>query len=730
MPSCADNEAAHARNVMKILFFCIELAIRIMVRYYSTQLIMRKESWDKSVKRSVTCLLATMLAVATVVPVGDFGIANQSIARAASNKTQQSKDMTNVAPKPVHQSISFNDYQVVGLSENGQNWVRNDEFILPPDTPLEIDIVQTAYAKNAGAINKKQVLLDGIELTEYRSEISSATQVLSWQVPRFSIPAAQLTPGNHTLTFLVQDGIGQTGTVHVRFMVQEPTSNLMIYQGSDATGPILPSGSTQTIFAETGSMKFFAGEQGEWKVYVKGNTTPLKGSYGLRYNTGTLDAGSYEVTYKPLKDEAQEWRITLEIGLPPIYQVLNGAKQKIAPGQKIMATSVPGIIQLSADAPGRWYVNGTNQAAVNVQDFEVMLPETLRGMTVTAYYQPEGFKEASPNKVQIDVPIGENPTSNTCDPTKALASMDILSKINYESDYEIEKINLKSSTTAIDIYQEPLHEIWITTSADHMEDGSRSDDEEGPGIWAINNVVVDAARLNWDHTGLNIASFGPGTHNIKYISKENSKTQWCGSVRIYESEPPVLSALSCEAVESGPSPKLMPIVLKTKAGQELADKGKVEVSSRSQLSNYSELTMLANHAVYKGTKRIKKGSKSNRTYITVPKEEWEYEVNHFGELRDFGGNIFSNNKVEILFNGKVIKTIRPNKRDSNDELKTLDMESIIEKNDMKPGTYTIRITQELANNECRIDRRYEVDDKEINRVEQTQTFTTSIVVTK
>ncbi|HZG17464.1 MAG TPA: hypothetical protein VE710_20985 [Candidatus Bathyarchaeia archaeon] len=683
-------------------------------------------------KRSVTCLLATVLLVAGVVPVGDAGAANRSITAAAASATLQSQKNKATVKKPLHHQISFNDYQVVGLNENGWNWVRNHEFILPANTPLDIDMLQYTYSPNGkDTVNRKKVILDGTELVEYRGEVASPEQVLPWKVPRFTIPASLLSPGEHLLTFIAEDGNGQTGMVSVKFMVEEPVSSLSIYQGTDATGPLIPSGSTQTIFANNGSMKFFAGEQGTWKVYTKGSTTELKGSYGLRYNTGTLEAGSYEIVYKPLKEGAEEWRITLEIGLPPIYQIVSGNKQKIAPGQKITAPSVPGIIQLSADTPGRWFVNGTNQAAVDTEDFEVMLPETLRGMTVTVYYQPDGFDGSTPSQVQIDVPVGENPATNTCDPSQALATMDIMSKGNADSDLELEKINLKSSTTAIDIYQEPLHEIWITTSADHLEHGSKADEEEGPGIWAVNNVVVDATRLNWDHTGLNIAFFGKGTHNIRYISKGNTKTQWCGSIRIYEDEPPVLASLSCEADESGPSPQLIPIRLETDKGEELVENGSVEINSVSELSKYDALTMKANHVANYGTKRIKKGTKTNRSYLTVPDVRWEYDVNYFGEKQNFGGNIFSQNKVDILYEDKVIETIRPkSEREHGDKsgMKSLNLESIIKANDAKPGKYTIRITHELANNECKIDRRHDVDDKDIDRVEQKQVFSTSIVL--
>lgn len=683
-------------------------------------------------KRSVTCLLATVLLVAGVVPVGDAGAANRSNTAAAASATLQSQKNKATVKKPLHHQISFNDYQVVGLNENGWNWVRNNEFILPANTPLDIDMLQYTHSPNGkNAVNRKKVILDGTELVEFRGEVTSPEQVLPWKVPRFTIPASMLTAGEHLLTFIAEDGNGQSGMVSVKFMVEEPVSNLNIYQGTDATGPMIPSGSTQTIYANNGSMKFYTDEQGTWKIYTKGSPTELKVAYGLRFNTGTLEAGSYEIVYKPLKEETKEWRITLEIGLPPVYQIVNGEKQKIAPGQKITVPNVPGIIQLSADSPGGWYVNGTNQAAYSAQDFEVMIPETLRGMTVTVYYQPADSDGSSPSQIQIDVPVGEKPAANACDPSQALATMDIMTKGNADSDLELEKINLKSSAAAITIYQEPLHEIWLTTSADHMEHGSKADEEEGPGIWAVNNVVVDATRLNWDHTGLNIASFGVGTHNIRYISKGNTQTQWCGSIRVYEDEPPVLASLSCEADESGPSPKLMPIRLETDQGEELPENGSVEINSLSELSKYDALTMKANHVANYGTKRIKKGTKSNRSYLTIPDVRWEYDVNYFGEKQNFGGNIFSENKVDILYEDKVIETIRPkSERDKGDKsgTKILNLESIIKENKAKPGKYTIRITHELANNECKINRRYDVDDKDIDRVEQKQVFTTSIVL--
>ncbi|NGQ93637.1 hypothetical protein G3578_00450 [Brevibacillus sp. SYP-B805] len=672
-------------------------------------------------KRFLTCLLVAGLAISGVVPGSYTARLFGPSVQAA--QTVKQRDAASVR-KPIHQSIFFNDYQVVGLGENGWNWVKNDEFILPPQTPLDIDILQTTYGKHGTTVNRKKVLLDGAELTEYRSEITSAASPLEWRVPRFSIPANRLTPGSHLLTFIVEDGASQSSTVNVRFLVQQG-NEVTVYGGTDTTGMIIPSGSTEKILAQSGSKNFLAEEQGSWKLVEKSTGRTMKVMFGPKFNTGTLKTGSYEVSFLPKRDDATEWKITVEVGVPPVYSLLNGNKQQLFPGQKITAATVPGTITFYADVPGNWSVSGTSQTAAAAQTFDVMIPELLRGMTITVSYVPEGGDESDPVNVQVDVPPGN---VNWCDPGKAMAEMDILTRTNAASSYVREKEDLRTSDTLLDIYQAPLNEIWIATAADHFERGGISDAEEGPGIWAVNNVIADESRLNWDHTALNLASFDAGTYKVKYISKQDPALQWCGSVRIIEDKPPIQSAPSCEAGESGPAPDLLPLRLTAKNGTDLVDGGTITISDPDELEAYSALRLTANHVEKYGTKRIKKGSDSDRRYYTVPDVRWEYGQTNFGKKIYYdGATIFSDNRVELLFNGTVIQEMTPRLDGGSD---TLNLQKWIERNDSKPGTYTLRITHDLSYVDCDVRQHGNAYEKDVKTVTKTQTFTTSIELKK
>jgi hypothetical protein len=672
------------------------------------------------VKRFLTCLLVAGLAISGVIPVGYETYVHGPSVMAAANMA--SRQATSTTRKPIHQSIFFNDYQVVGLGENGWNWVKNDEFILPPQTPLEIDIVQTTYART-GAINRKRVFLDGTELAEHRSEIKSPSTVLEWKVPRFSIPAGSLAPGKHQLTFVVEDGDNRSSTVNVRFIVEQETG-VAVFLGDNANGRSLPSGHTEKILGVSGSRQFFASEEGMWKIVGKNTTNLVKDGFGQSFDTGSLQTGMYDVIFQPRRKDAPEWKISLEVGLPAVYYLLNGNKQQLAQGQKITFANVPGSVSFFADVPGRWSVSGTNQAAVMTQSFQAVIPDILKGMTLTVTYEPEGGEVSSAFHVQIDVPQGD---ANACDPTKALAKMDILTKANPSSSFTTERERVASSNQTIDVYQEPLHEIWVTTAGTHMKRGGTTDAEEGPGIWAVNNVIADASRLNWDHTALNLASYMAGYYKVKYISKQDPALQWCGTIRVYESKQPSPSSPSCEVGEYGQSPAIIPLRLTTKKGTNLTDGGTIVVSSPSQLAEYSSLSLYANHVVYYGEKKIAKGSKSERRFYIAPDLRWEVEKNEFGEERDFsGGKIFSRNSVKVLYNNKeVLEEITPR---SNGRKDSLNLRKIIAENRNKPGKYTVVITHELSYVECRVDRAGKYYEKQLDTITKTQTFTTTIVV--
>ncbi len=156
--------------------------------------------------------------------------------------------------QPVHNMIIFNDYQVAGQDSGGWNWVKNDEFILPPDTPLDIDLLQTTYGSGTN-LNKSEVMLDGVAMPEYQAEQQSSQSTFRWQVPRFSIPAAKLTAGLHTLTFVVSDAKGQKSTVHVRFQV-EAQNYPSVFEGEKAEGEEVPVRPSDSYFRHDGLYEF------------------------------------------------------------------------------------------------------------------------------------------------------------------------------------------------------------------------------------------------------------------------------------------------------------------------------------------------------------------------------------------------------------------------------------------------------------------------------------------
>jgi len=666
------------------------------------------------VKKLLLGILVAGLALSGAVPAVNPG-GWQPVQTAAAATSQ-----------PIHQSIFFNDYQVVGLNSNGWNWVRNDEFILPASTPLEIDLVQTTYG-GTQTLNRKRVILDGNELTEHTEEIQSAGAKLEWKVPRFSIQPDLLTPGPHQLTFIVEDGSGRSSTVHVRFLVEE-YQGVGVYFGTTPAGELIPSGAVEKVSGLKGSRRFVSEETGTWKVVAKDTEKLMKISIGQKLDTGELEAGSYEVIFDPSTTGIPDWKITLEIGPPSMYLETTEQRQPLTYGQRLTANEAPSFMLFSANQPGRWWVNGTSQEEWSAKTFNFFIPEMLKGMTVAVYYQPEDAIDAeSANMVYVQVAGDAN---NTCDPSAARAKMDILMQDNDESMYFIDKEDVPSSAASIDLYQEPLNEIWITTSGQYFKYGSDAYPDEGPGYWLVNNQVVQPERLNWDQSAMNIAAFGEGTHRIRYINKLDPTLQWCASVRIVEERKPIPSSPTCSPGEMGQPPALTPIRLVTKKDKQLQDRGTVTVDSRAELSEFSKLTMIANHVVHYGTKKLNRGSKTDRRYVFLPDLRWEVGETGFGERRHYsGGLIFSKNAVKVIYNDRqVLERIVPKNSEVTDGKETLDLQQIIKQNDYKPGKYTIEIEQELAYVKCQVELRRGVFDKDVSVDKRTQTFTTTVIV--
>lgn len=648
----------------------------------------------------------------------------------ATNAAERSSQKPQLNKKPVHERILFNDYQVVGLSSDGWNWVRNDEFILPPDTPLDIDLVQTTYG-NGSALSQSKVLLDGVELPEFKQTMTSSEETFRWQVPRFTIPASRLSAGVHTLTFVATDGSGQNSTVHVRFRV-EAKNYPLIYPGETAQGEPIPSGETVPIFGMYGSKSFASDTPGDWRLTNKENGAIIKTFSGWVFTTGMILAGEYELLFIPHDLNQYPWQITLQVGLPSLYLGTDESGQKLSDKQKITAEKAPSTVRLYSPAPGHWWVEGTGQTLAGSKHFEVAIPESLEGMTLAVTFEPDqgigtgGTSDDTAITVQIQVP-GE---TKACSPASASVTMDLVVQYNAASSLMTERENLYSSEATVKVYQDPIYSIWIGTSADHIKYGSIADDEEGPGIWAVNNVIVDSSRLNWDHTGLQLSQYNPGRYKINYYSKENPARSWCGYIEIIEGKPPIPSAPACEVGDRGDVPNLRPIKLRTKNGTEYADGDRLEVDSDS-LDDLAELKLLATHVELYGTKKVKRvQDKKDRRFLYLPDTGWEYGPVPFGARNEYGSSpISSSNKVVVSYEGEELVTIRASRKDgeAGEGRDTLNLKSIIQQ-DGRKGTYTVEVTNDVSYLNCSIVSKYRSYAKEIDEKRNTQKLVFTVVV--
>lgn len=506
-------------------------------------------------------------------------------ARGATTTMKRSPQAPTPVQKPVHNMIVFNDYQVAGLSAGGWNWVKNDEFVLPPDTPLDVDLTQTTYGSGTN-VNRSQVFLDGAELTAFEQETQSAQAALKWQVPRFTIPSAQLPSGIHTMTFVVTDAKGQKSTVNVRFQV-EAQNYPHIYEGDKSAGASLPPGDTVAIFGLSGSKTFSSNLPGTWKLTDKATNSAMRSVKGAVFFTGALKAGEYELMFVPNDNNLTAWVAPIQVGLAELYLGTDTNGQKLAPDQKIMAAQAPGTVQLYSPFPGKWWVNGTGQTLTNAQQLDAAIPEMLAGLTISVTFEPDRGAGASPSSssaattVQIQVPG----TPQACGPASAQANMDVLMQANKKSSMMVERRNLYSSDITVKLYQKPVHVIWLTTAADHLEFGSEEEDEEGPGVWAVDNVIVDASKLNWDHTALELSSFSTGRHKVNYYSKREPRQSWCGYIQVIEDAPPVPSSPVCDPGDQGAVPYPTPLRFVTKKGNQYQDGARIVVDADGDLTD-------------------------------------------------------------------------------------------------------------------------------------------------
>ncbi|QRG65831.1 hypothetical protein [Brevibacillus choshinensis] len=660
-----------------------------------------------------------------------------SPAMGATTPMKRNSQVSQPVHKPIHDMVVFNDYQVVGLTAGGWNWVKNDEFILPPDTPLDVDLTQTTYGSGTN-VNRHEVFLDGVELTALGGETKSTQATLKWQVPRFSIPSSQLSAGQHTMTLVVTDAKGQKSTVNVRFQV-EAQNYPYIYEGEKAIGASVPSGSTSAIFGLFGSRSFSSKVPGTWRLTNKATNTEMRSVSGLVFTSGSLKTGQYDLVFTPDDSSQSPWMTTIQVGLAEIYMGTDATGQKLTQNQVITAEKAPSTVKLFSPFAGRWWVNGTGQTLTNSQSIEVAIPEMLAGMTISVTFEPNQPADTTTawmdtsTTLQIQVPG----TPEACGPSTATATMDVLMQRNEKSSLMLERSNLYSSDVTVKLYQNPVHLIWLTTAADHVEFGSEADDDEGPGVWAVDNKVVDAAKLNWDHTALALSSFKPGRYKVNYYSKREPRQSWCGYVQVIEDVPPISSSPVCDPGDVGTVPYPTPMRFVTKSGKEYRDGDRIVVDSQSDLNDLKELVLMSTHVAYQGTKRIilNKSSKTERSYVHVPDLIWEDGETLLGSKQEYGsGTIESSNVVKIKYNDDTLMTIKPRHTDQEEDksdtdgVKSLDFKKFIDFQDGKPGVYTIEVTNVMGYRTCEVVYSSKDYTKNTDMLEKQQSMTITIEV--
>ncbi|MGC5324911.1 hypothetical protein [Brevibacillus sp. SYSU BS000544] len=385
---------------------------------------------------------------------------------------------------------------------------------------------------------------------------------------------------------------------------------------------------------------------------------------------------------------------------PELYRGINASGQKINTGEKIVVQATNEPITFYASAMGSWVLSGTQQSAKNTQSFTATIPTDYAGYILTLTYTPNDAGESNKYVVQIEVPPNPSPQPKP-NPNPGLpindqskAKIDIVARGNSDSSYQIEQSDLESSNDLITVFQAPIYDIWLTTSANHFRYGNRYDAEEGSGVWAVNKVIVDKSYLNWDQTALQLSRFGAGYYDVQYISNVDSKVVWSRRVRLSN------SALSlndyCTSGETGAAMPVNSMKLVMKDGTQIGHNSIKKIENRSDLNQFTEVTLLADHAVKTGLKKIKKDGWK----YWLPTTAWKYEQVGFGEDHYYeDARIGSRNVVEIFFNStEKLATFSTDRE--NEGVSAIDLKEIIKKNKYKPGKYSIRITNYMYRDVC------------------------------
>lgn len=407
---------------------------------------------------------------------------------------------------------------------------------------------------------------------------------------------------------------------------------------------------------------------------------------------------------------------TATVPKPDLYRGNNATGQKINNGEKIVASTNKEPMTFYASAPGSWTISGTQQSARKTQSFTTAIPTEYAGYILTLNYVPDNAGESNKYTVQIEVPPNPAPEKPVPVHKQSNARLDIVVRANAESSYQLEQADLLSGNDQVTVYQSPVYDIWLTTNADHFRFGNRYNAEEGPGVWAVNKVIVDQSYLNWDHTALQLSRFGAGYYDVQYISKVDERVIWSRRVRLSNSTPSLNDY--CTAGETGAAIPANSMKLLMNDGSPIGHNSTKTFKYRSELNQLTEMTLTADHVVSTGLKKVKKDGWK----YYVPKTAWKNEKVGFGENHQYpDARIGSRNVIVITFENQDLATFAADSE--SDGVPSIDMREIIKKNKYKTGKYNIKISNFLYRDQC-----IETDtDNNYDRVEKTGKFFATIV---
>ncbi|MGE5701774.1 MAG: hypothetical protein ACM32O_04530 [Clostridia bacterium] len=512
--------------------------------------------------------------------------------------------------------------------------------------------------------------------------------------------------------------------------VSSPSScGLKVYKGNNENGVEVAMNAKQLIPLEAGSIDLFASEAGKWKIVDQATGKKIDEDQGQAFQSITLAKGTYTLSFSPKNATCGDWQMTVVVNPVEVFSNMAGSAQKLTQNQKVTIADLNTAVVFTSSSPGKWWTAGVDQTTYEASSFSFTVPPEFSGMSIPVMFQPNGGDESSIQRFLVEA----GPAKNTCTPKLSTLTMDVVEQRNEGSTPTEEKSDLASDSSTR-FYQDPLYKLWVTRNADAIIRDRVTYDERDPGYWVVNNAVATDERLNWNHTALNLASYGAGTYKVMYVSKTDSTRKWCGEVKIVQDSKPASTKGTCDWTESGSAPEAKELQLKTSKGVSLKDKGRVTID-KSDLRDYRELALSGTHVSYEGmAKKRKDKAKTNVRYLYLPKLEWKTETMTFGEKRLYsGGTLTSSNQVEVLFNDKtVLVTFDPKlNRDGSEGLdgeETLNLAKIINDHGNKPGKYTIRVKNELGYQTCEYESTSRGYNKLFGQKQVTQTFSTTIVL--